>query len=741
MAITRVFISGSRLLKLGHLNAFRTHRLFSSRSPSVREVGSKPLKVKWYYNTDQPLTKPDWYEYTQEKEPEKFLPFSDYDNARLERAYKSKKKRVDVREDRLFEVELDKMQLSTVYWTGPVYQVRRGTWFTRDGRPLSAQLASKLEKGYNDVKAYRLKAEKATPLSRDLAAKFNKQVKELPSTDAVDIAKEEDVVDLGDGQAVIYFNDVHGAIFPKKISALQVNIIRSLQPSYGMLMSVIPIQRGHTKDLDSSIIDSVKSTNVTSLTDIFQSEVASMFGSDKPFSASADTKGEPDQSKLLEKVFEADFKNESCAHTSKRDIEHLVFCVHGVGQLLGYKYESVNFTHSINVMRSTMKEVFANEVKYQELAYGSKLDPKDKSQKANNKIQTLPISWRHRVAFHPRKPGKTESETGKSRIPTLSQINVEGVKSLRNIVGDVILDVLLYYEPMYLRQIMDAVSSELNSVYRAYIERNPDFNGKVHLFGHSLGSAILFDLLSQQKEGENNYKLDFEVENLFCVGSPVGMFEVLKQKNIIPRCQAKESDIKLDADFSSPKCKNIYNIFHPCDPVSYRMEPLVDTKFADLKAEEVPFALKGFNTQVQNLTSLGDDLQERFYSASSWFRKSQTEESPKPAALTSGAQEENALGDIISTLTSSGQQKPTNRKTRTEVYDEEALGSLLKLNKTGRIDYSLPMGVFSIALVSAISAHISYFEDQETVGFVMKEILSSNEPPVKTRKVTVYGHV
>ncbi|OBA20046.1 DDHD-domain-containing protein [Metschnikowia bicuspidata var. bicuspidata NRRL YB-4993] len=704
----------------------------------MRLLSTRPVKVKWYYNTDLPLSKPDWYEYTQEKDPEKFMPFSDYDNARLERAYENNQTCVDVREDRLFKVELDKMQLSTVYWTGPVYEVRRGTWFTRDGEPLVQEMALKIEKGYNDVKAYKYKAGEKSQASRELTAKFNSQVKEIPLADAFDIAKEDDVVDLGNGQAVIYFNDVFGALFPKKLSALQVNIIRSMQPSYGSLMSVIPIQRGYTNDLDSSIIDSVKSTNVTSLTDIFQSEVASMFSKDSHLSLS-DSGKKPDQSKLLEKVLEADFKNEGSENSSKRDVEHLVLCVHGVGQLLGYKYESVNFTHSVNVMRSTMKEVYKNETKYQELAYGPEFDPKNEKQKANNKIQTLPISWRHRVSFHPRKPGGTDKGTTKGKIPTLSQINVEGVKSLRNIVGDVILDVLLYYEPHYLKQIMSAVLSELNFVYRTYLERNPDFNGKVHLFGHSLGSAICFDLLSQQRKDTNDYKLDFDVENLFCVGSPVGMFEILKQKNIVPRSQVNDTEIQLDASFSSPKCKNIYNIFHPCDPVSYRMEPLVDPKFAEMKADEVPFALKGFNTQVQNLTSISDDIQEKFYLASSWFRRSESDEKLKSDTKKPGVEEENALGDIISTLTSSGQPKASARKTRTDIYDEQELGALLELNRTGRIDYSLPMGVFSIALVSAISAHISYFEDQETMGFVMKEVLSSHLPRAKSRKVTVFS--
>lgn len=109
------------MLKLPLLRAFIT---LPSHPPAYvlsfrRAKSSTPLKVKWYYNTDQPLSKPEWYEYTQEKEPEKFLPFSDYDNARLERALETKQDVVDVREDRLFKVDMEKMQLTSVYWTGP----------------------------------------------------------------------------------------------------------------------------------------------------------------------------------------------------------------------------------------------------------------------------------------------------------------------------------------------------------------------------------------------------------------------------------------------------------------------------------------------------------------------------------------------------------------------------------------------------------------------------------------------
>lgn len=56
-----------------------------------------------------------------------------------------------------------------------------------------------------------------------------------------------------------------------------------------------------------------------------------------------------------------------------------------------------------------------------------------------------------------------------------------------------------------LQHIMDTVASEINRLYALYCKRNPGFSGPVSLGGHSLGSVILFDLLSHQKaDSEEN---------------------------------------------------------------------------------------------------------------------------------------------------------------------------------------------------------------------------------------------
>lgn len=37
--------------------------------------------------------------------------------------------KVPVNEDFLFDVDIEERELAPAYWPGPVYEVRRGTWF------------------------------------------------------------------------------------------------------------------------------------------------------------------------------------------------------------------------------------------------------------------------------------------------------------------------------------------------------------------------------------------------------------------------------------------------------------------------------------------------------------------------------------------------------------------------------------------------------------------------------------
>ena len=223
------------------------------------------------------------------------------------------------------------------------------------------------------------------------------------------------------------------------------------------------------------------------------------------------------------------------------------------------------------------------------------------------------------------------------------------------------MDVLLY-QSRYCEHISNIVRQECNRIFNLYRKRNPSFKGSVSLCGHSLGSAILFDILCHQPSHPNTTKgqpmagtrgeapdkrngwkdaLEFECEEFFCLGSPIALFQMLKGKTITgysslhtkshksafgteleSRTLAPRADPKRDSDccgghdeigdsaiFSTPKCRDLYNIFHPSDPVSYRIEPLISSAMASLKPQPLPSVKKSlWTTSGQSLSILRDRM-------------------------------------------------------------------------------------------------------------------------------------
>ena len=64
---------------------------------------------------------------------------------------------VPVNEDFLFDVTIEDRELAPIYWEGPIYDVRRGSWFYQEGsalRPCEENLAAQLEEGYLKIKPW-----------------------------------------------------------------------------------------------------------------------------------------------------------------------------------------------------------------------------------------------------------------------------------------------------------------------------------------------------------------------------------------------------------------------------------------------------------------------------------------------------------------------------------------------------------------------------------------------------------
>lgn len=75
---------------------------------------------------------------------------------------------------------------------------------------------------------------------------------------------------------------------------------------------------------------------------------------------------------------------------------------------------------------------------------------------------------------------------------------------------------------------------------------------------------------SPYREG-NNLLLKFSVSNFFMLGSPVAVFLMIRnQRNPLPE------------HFYLMGCQRVFNIFHPYDPVAYRIEPCMDPRHSNI---------------------------------------------------------------------------------------------------------------------------------------------------------------
>lgn len=262
----------------------------------------------------------------------------------------------------------------------------------------------------------------------------------------------------------------------------------------------------------------------------------------------------------------------------------------------------------------------------------------------------------NRKEFDLADPDSLSSE--EEQYPSLADVTLEGVPAVRNLISDLAMDVLLY-QSGYREHIMGIVQRECNRIFQLFKSRNPYFKGSVSLCGHSLGSAIMFDILCRQKqvyqtgfeENSNRHKsstrdstadypLDFDCKEFFCLGSPLALFQMLQAKTIAGRSLTKglternsalshspgadapigdpmeQAVFELNPSVSSPRCDELYNIFHPSDPVSYRLEPLISPAMSALKPQPLPFVKKSIWTasgqSLSNISSRVGSLWTNF---------------------------------------------------------------------------------------------------------------------------------
>ncbi|KAI8283739.1 hypothetical protein K4K59_007649 [Colletotrichum sp. SAR11_240] len=406
-----------------------------------------------------------------------------------------------------------------------------------------------------------------------------------------------------------------------------------------------------------------------------------------------------------------DFLCPACkAEKEQGQVTDLVMVVHGIGQKFAERVESFHFTHAINAFRREVNMELCNPV------------VKAVLRDDQNGIMVLPINWRHTLSFEDGGPMTEEDKA--THVPdgfSLKDIEPGSIPAVRSMISDVMFDIP-FYMSHHKGKMIKALVTEANRVYRLWCRNNPGFaeKGRVHLIGHSLGSAMAIDILSRQPTRvprlDMSIKLpgadffEFDTNNLFLVGSPAGFFLLLERGMLQPRRGrvkpgADPSDIHAPdvtgqvGRFGCIAVDNIYNVLAKEDPIAYLLNGTIDPVYASsLKTAHVPSTTSSIFKYVGNA-----------------MRSLVPGATPSPAAIEPAATPKPSVVRLPSQL-----ELEVHDFTREEIAERKAY----LLNDNGQIDYYLRYGggPLEIQYLNMLSAHTCYWTSQDFIRMLCMEV-------------------
>ena len=216
----------------------------------------------------------------------------------------------------------------------------------------------------------------------------------------------------------------------------------------------------------------------------------------------------------------------------------------------------------------------------------------------------------------------------------------------------------------------------------------------------ALGEAEESEEVSPNSSGWRYPQLTFDVDNAFMLGSPIAVFLMIRnQRN------------PLSEDFYLEGCSRVFNIFHPYDPVAYRIEPLLDPRNADNEPRIITHWNGGFRVQ---------------YHTKRLWKKIVNETLRTQQNVVDAVEERmKRLGLLDYNLDSIADEDDVSE------YSSDDSGARRvvcgSLNEGRRIDYMLQEKEIEHAneYVAALAAHSSYWIEKDLSLFVAQQIVHS----------------
>ncbi|XP_075260546.1 phospholipase DDHD1-like isoform X2 [Convolutriloba macropyga] len=448
------------------------------------------------------------------------------------------------------------------------------------------------------------------------------------------------------------------------------------------------------------------------------------------------------------------------------EVSHLAFVVHGIGAKLNSRVLFENINRTRNLVAKYQKELYP--------------DFNDK------RVEFLPIEWRSKIRL----------DEG-----VLDSVTLRKMRRVRELGNASVLDVLFYTSPLYTEEILDTVVKEIHRQYNLFLQYNPGFverGGKVSLIGHSLGSVICYDILRNYRTMDDfvvklqseyrNYSppelsryhelknellkleqsiatpyydsfgprsLPFPVENYYAVGSPLGCFLALRG---IKPSQNGSIDNLLPKEAAS----RFYNLFHPYDPVAFRLEPLLLPHYRRVRpvvvhhhsqAEKPPYEelqqqvyededdAKEMQEMPAPSTASGsgatnarkgsgggggffDGIQKELKKGSRQVKTTITEPYYSRSGIVGGTSPTGEQPGSIAAITGGGRSSTVDRTGGQMHFPDE---QFREMNLEFRVDYELRAHKSIVDFYSGIStmptAHIQYWESKDSAIFFLQTLM------------------
>ncbi|KAM3918886.1 phospholipase DDHD1 isoform 2-T2 [Leptodactylus fuscus] len=442
------------------------------------------------------------------------------------------------------------------------------------------------------------------------------------------------------------------------------------------------------------------------------------------------------------------------------DTTHIVFVVHGIGQ----KMDQGRIIKNTAMMRETAR----------------KIEEKHFSNQTSEHVEFLPVEWRSKLALDG---------------DTVDSITPDKVRGIRDMLNSSAMDIMYYTSPLYRDELVKGLQQELNRLYNLFCSRNPDFEdrgGKVSIVSHSLGCVITYDIMTgwnpvhvyeqmdQDEEPEaqwisyeeqhllrelfltkqrlkeledrlhglknsNTPVLKFKVENFFCMGSPLAVFLALR--GIRPGNRGTQDHILPRAI-----CNRLCNVFHPADPVAYRLEPLILKHYSNISPVQIhssnttnPIPYKHMRPSLINpskdTTSMSDTESIPSPSTSPVLPRRHYGESITnigKASILGAASIGKGLGGMLfsrfarsSATTSQGYEvkeaadgedkksAQSQSTTTSQTIPHSISGSLDTVDLEHRIDFELREGLVESRYWSAMTSHTAYWSSMDVALFLL----------------------